>query len=234
MLGWAGVGSAVLGWAGIGWAGLLLGWGLLGWAAIRWVGLCWAVAGLGRAGICWAGICWAGLLLGWAGQGRAEPCSSPQEAGMSRPAGTARGQRVAPAGSPGAVGPGSVRRGCLERSAAAAPREGQRELDSPSAGHSGRSPGAGRLPYSRFPAFTNATAPKCLEGYLTACKTTEQREILPAPKEVIPDHWLKLGFDVVLSVLHARSFTPNVFLMFGNLAVDILVRKAFGFQMMES
>lgn len=153
---------------------------------------------------------------------------------MSRPAGTARGQRVAPSGSPGALGPGSVRRGCLERSAAAPAREGRRELDCPSADHSGRAPGADRLPQSRFPAFTNATAPKCLKGYLTACKTTEQREILPAPKGAVPDHWLNLGFDVAQSVLHAGSFTPNVFLMFGNLAVDILVRKAFGFQMMES
>lgn len=68
----------------------------------------------------------------------------------------------------------------------------------------------------------------CLKGNLTARKTTllMQSQPLPAPKEAIPGYSVKLGFGVVSSILlRAGSFTPNAFLVLGNLAVDISVRK---------
>lgn len=84
-----------------------------------------------------------------------------------------------------------------------------------------------------LPCSSSERSYACLKEYPTACKTIEQRETA-TPKEAIPDYWLKFGFDVVQSVLHAGSFTPNIFLMLGNLVVGILVRKAFGFQTMGS
>lgn len=105
----------------------------------------------------------------------------------------------------------------------------------------GPAPRAGRLPHSPFPAFTNAPMQQirkalCLPERISRslqnhCAKGDSASPKGGHSRPLAQVWV---WCCPVQLLHAGSFTPNIFLMLDNLAVGILVRKAFGFQMMGS